>query len=195
MTASIRTLCLLALVAGGCGERAAASDSGVPDSGPRPDQLQPDQLAGAWRFVPEESSASPAVALKPDPAGGPGALRLVARGIPKLQGIAFRLRFDGKALKPLKQEVSASWYGSGKDLVSKLATRPEGELWGGIGYSGSHGLDATSEVTLATLSFEPGAGAAGPLALSFRAGRNLVIDPNATKVSVSWLGGSFQRGK
>ena len=193
MSASSKLLLVLVIALGGCGDRATGTDSGAPDAGPRPDTLQPPPT-GPWGFAPEDDgSASPAIAIRPDPAGtGPGSLILVARGVPKLQGIAFRLRFDAKAIKAVKQEVSASWYGSGKDLVSKIAVRPDGEIWAGIGYSGSHGLDATGEVTLAKLAFEPGSGA-GPLPLSFRPGRNLVIDPNASKVALSWLGGSFRR--
>jgi hypothetical protein len=190
---AIRILLVIVCCAG-CGERVAGSDSGTPDAGPRADS-QPPPPSGPWAFMPEDDgSVSPAIALRPDPAAGvPGALLLVARGIPKLQGIAFRLRYDVKSLTPGKQEVAAGWYGSGKDLVSRIVARPEGELWGGIGYSGSHGLDASGEVVLLRLVLTPGAGP-GPLAVGFRPGRNLVLDPNASKVAVSWLGGSFRRG-
>lgn len=194
MSTATRILLLFLIGFAGCAERAAGTDGGTPDAGPRAD-TEPPPPTGPWAFVPDEGgSTSPAIALRADPAASePGALLLVARGVAKLQGIGFRLRYDAKSLTPGTHEVAASWYGSGKDVVSRLVARPDGELWGGIGYSGSHGLDATGEVVLLRLVLKPGSGA-GPLAVSFRPGRNLVLDPNASKVAVSWLGGSFRRG-
>jgi len=179
----------LPLLAAGCGSRVASSDSGLPDAGSSSDTRLP---TGPWSFNPEDGGgASPAVALKPDPAGGAGALLVVARGVPKLQGVAFRLSFDPKQVAVSRHEAGGSWYGSGKDLVSRFKVRPEGELWAGVGYSGSFSLAAESEVTLARL--EVTLSGSTPAKLAFRVGRNLVIDPDGAKVKVSWLGGTFTR--
>jgi hypothetical protein len=180
---------LVALLLGGCGSRVASGDSGVSDAGPGSDAQLP---TGPWAFIPEDNgSVSPAVALRPDPAGDVGALLVVARGVARLQGLAVRLRFDPKQVTMSKHEVGGSWYGSGKDLVSQMKARPEGELWAGIGYSGSFSLDAQSEVTLARLQVK--LSGSTPAQLAFRAGRNLVIDPDGARVKVTWLGGTFVR--
>jgi hypothetical protein len=182
-------LFLLALL-GGCSSRAAGSDSGSdrtvlpPDGGP---------ILKVWTYTADDDGTqSPVVSLKPDPTGTDvGALIVVARGVAKLQGVGLRLTFDPQHIQVTKSEVGTSWYGSGHDVVSKLATRTEGALWAGIGYSGSFGLNATSEVTLARVQLK--LSGEGPAPIAFPSGRNLVLDPDGAAVKVTWLGGTFTK--
>jgi hypothetical protein len=173
----------LAAILSGCGTRASST---VTDASPPPGN-------GAWTFVADDDGGAPrAVALRMDSiANDEATLSVVARGMDKLQGLAFRLGWDAQRLELSKPEVGSGWYGAGVDVVSRFATKPGGELWAGIGYAGSHGLDAVREVTLAR--FQVKLSGQEPIPLVFRENRNVVITPEATSLSVTWSGGTFRR--
>jgi hypothetical protein len=178
----------------GCDSR---SISLAADSGPgRPDVGGAGDGGGGptvWRFFAEDDGGAPqAVALKLDSlAGDQATLNVVLRGVDALQGVAFRVRFDPQQVQVTKTEVGSAWTASGAEVVSRLVTQPEGEVWAGIGHAGSHGFSAAQEVVVARLQVKLQGGSKSPL--SFRPQHNLVLDPEAQPVAVSWLGGEFRR--
>jgi len=178
----------LALVAG-CGGKAIT----LADGGPTVGDQGPVGPAGPWTFVPDAASGAAAVSLKLETVlGDRASLLVVARGVPALQGIAFRLAFDPARLTVSKTEQSPAWTaGSWFPTVARFAPRASGELWAGLGYVGSHALDASHEVTLARLEVDLTGN--DPIPLGFRPSRNLVTDPANSPVPVGWVGGTFKR--
>jgi hypothetical protein len=144
-----------------------------------------------YTFVPDDDGKqSPAVALKllGGPKSGELELAVVARGVAKLQGVAFRLQ--------LPSGVELISTAGGPDFaaptgVAKLK-QVDRELWAGVGRRGRVGVDAASvERTIATLKLR--VQATGALPLTFRPHHNLVLESeNGKSVEVSWLGGTLK---
>lgn len=119
-------------------------------------------------------------------------LKVTVRGVPKLQAIAFRLRFDPQAVSVEESVPGPAWEASDypDDVVSKFATRSEGELWAGLGFKGLLGLNASKEQVVARIKVKLSGGK--PLQVAFRPHHNLVLDTKGQDVKVKWLGGTFQ---
>lgn len=184
---SARLISLLALLA----LAACSSPSPQPgDAGPDHKAPSPDgPAASEWAFV-ADAVQSPAISVDLESLSGDEAtLVLTGRGIAALQGIAFRLSFPPQQVEVVSSEVGAAW-GSGFSVLARFATRPEGELWGGIGHQGPHGMPAEG-AELARLVLRLSGEA--PIELAFRPQRNLALDPGFKRVKVSWLGGRFER--
>jgi hypothetical protein len=150
--------------------------------------------SGPWTFVPDPAAGPALAALEVESIDGNRAwLRLVLQGVPELQGIAFRLRFQPDRLEVKRSEQGPGWSaGSGWfPTAARFASRPGGERWGGIGFIGAHALDATGKMVLARLEVE--LTGADPIPLSFPPRRNLVIDQHNNPVQVGWRGGTFRR--
>jgi hypothetical protein len=131
------------------------------------------------------------VALKLDKLSGQQAtLLVIGRGLTPLQGVAFRLSFPTQQVTVTSSAAGAAWSGTGFQVLSRFASRPEGELWAGIGNQGAHGLSASGDLELARLVLDLSGQA--PIKLGFREHHNLVIDPKLQKLTVTWLGGTFE---
>jgi hypothetical protein len=190
---ALQVLALLALTVAGCSSR--APNAPAADTGPGHDVVAAD--AGPlqpWSFAPEDDgTASPAVALRLEQVTGDRAtFTIIGRGVPRLQGLAFRLTYPPARVAVAAKEVGAGWYGTGADLVSRFATQAEGELWAGIGFSGSRSVDVTEERELARVELT--LSGADPVSLAFRPSHNTVIDPDGARVTARWLGGQLRRG-
>ncbi len=184
---SARLISLLALLA----LAACSSPSPQPgDAGPDQSAPSPDgPAAREWAFI-AEALQSPAISVELESLSGDEATLVpVGRGMSELQGVAFRLSFPPEQVEVVSSEVGAGW-GSGVSVLARLATRPEGELWGGIGYQGTHGMPAEG-AELARLLLRLSGEA--PIELAFRPQRNLALDPGFKRLKVSWLGGRFER--
>jgi hypothetical protein len=178
----------LAWLASGCSSSAPSTADTGPDRGlPAPDGPQ---VPRTWKFTPEDTGQSPAVAMKLESlAGDEATLVLVGRGMSALQGIAFRLTFPPQQVTVSRSEVGAAWAASGHPVLSRFAPRSEGELWGGVGHQGPHGLAAEDGAELARIKLHLSGDL--PVTLGFRAQHNLALDPGLKRLTVSWLGGSF----
>lgn len=175
---------LIGVAVAGCGSRASApSDAGADGA--------PDASPTAWSFVSDDDGSSPAVVLQADGAlqGGEVWLKVVARGVPSLQGVAFRLSFDPQRVQVLESEEGDVWALSSVKHVARFATRKEGELWAGLGHVGQGSLVAQSETTLARVKVAVKGG--GEATVGFRAGHNMVLTTQGTSLKSAWLGGKL----
>lgn len=183
---TVVTTCLI-LLASACGDRTSpALDAGGGDAG-----VQPDATSGLiWSFkADDDGSAAPAVALRQGSITGDSAwLEVVARGAPKLQGVAFRLQYDPKQLAVTKSEAGSAW-GTAK-IASSFAARSEGELWAGVGHVGVKALDAFKDVVVARVQVK--LSGSGPIKLTFREYHNLCLDTDGKAIAGKWLAGRFE---
>jgi hypothetical protein len=172
-----------AILAVGCGGGSASPDTLAPDAG----------ATGAWALsTADTGKESPAVVLELDSIDGDSVwLSVVARGVSKLQGVAFRLVTDPAAVKFVKAEAGKAWTTTGVTKTAKFAAQKDGEIWGGVGHLGAHGIDASKATTVARVNLS--LTGAGPLAVSFREQRNLVLDSTGAKVKTTWIGGTLAR--
>jgi hypothetical protein len=175
-----------ALLLGGCGRTknpVSPSDAGL-EGGPRNDAL----ASSLWEFVPEDDGAAqPVIALKQEGAD-PTMLSMVARGVGKAQGVAFRLTYDPQHVQVQRVEADTGW---GSAAVSRFISQPEGELWAGIGLMGATWIEVTQETAVAHLQLLLTGEA--PLTIGFRPLRNLILSPDGAPVQVTWLGGTYKR--
>lgn len=182
-TSMVAAAFLIGLALPACGSRASNPSDAGPDGAP--DAGQP----GAWSFVSGDDGSSPAVVLQADgaPRGGEVWLKVVARGVPSLQGVAFRLSFDPQRVQVLESEEGDVWALSSVKHVARFATRKEGELWAGLGHLGQGSLVAQSETTLARVKVAVKGG--GEATIGFRAGHNMVLTTQGAALKSAWLGG------
>jgi hypothetical protein len=180
-----------ALLAAGCG-----SSRTTPAADAGGDAVLGSDATGptTWSFSAEDDgSALKAASLELDGISGDEAwLKVTVRGVSKLQGIAFRLKFDPQAVSVEESEIGPAWATSDfpDDVVSRFATRSEGELWAGIGFEGLLGLPASKEQVVARVKVK--LSGSKPLQVAFRPHHNLVLDTKGQGVEVKWLGGTFQ---
>ncbi|MFH1132722.1 MAG: hypothetical protein V1754_15410 [Pseudomonadota bacterium] len=181
-----QTILVAFILVTGCGGRNVdvGTDAGSGDAN------QP--MISDWEFEPDDKGeGSPAITLKLEKIEGTQAqLGIEGRGLPRLQGLAFRLVFgpNGKS-EVIETKPGINWLTGGTKFVSKFSLRPEGELWGGIGHEGSYGMDATTPTVLATVTLK--LNSSKPVEISFRPKHNLVLDPDGKQIEVLWLGGRF----
>jgi hypothetical protein len=160
-------------------------DAGPDQTAPLPDG----PAASEWAFI-ADAVQPPAISVElVSLSGDEATLVLTGRGMSTLQGVAFRLSFPPQQVEVVSSEVGAAW-SSGYSVLARFATRPEGEIWGGIGHQGSHGIPGEG-VELARLVLRLSGEA--PIKLAFRPQRNLALDPGLKRLKVSWLGGRFER--
>jgi hypothetical protein len=185
---------LAALASTGCSsDPAPAADTGVAADGT--DAGEAGSSTG-FTFVPKDTGKETvAVALKLDSQDATGyQLKVVVRGVSTLQGVAFRLSFDPQHVQIVKSKESSAWAAASTSTIAKFATRTsEGELWGGVGFLGVVGMDATSETTVAYVRVAPSGASA--TSLSFRESHNVVLLTSGTSASPTWLGGTFEPKK
>lgn len=184
--ALIAALLTLSLLAAACGDRnsAATTDAGA-DTGVQPDATP----AGAWTFKADDDGSAPGVALQLDTVQGETAwLKVVTRGAPTLQGVAFRLTHDPKQVSVLKSEAGTVW---GSTAVSKFTARDDGELWAGVGHVGVKALDASKETVVARVQLK--LSGSGPIKVGFRPHHNLCLGTDGKSIKATWLGGTFER--
>lgn len=182
----------LALALGACSDRSA--QQGTDQGSIRLDAGSDALPTRDYTFVPDDDGkTTPAVALKllDAPTGstaGELELAVVVRGVPKLQGVAFRLQ--------LPEGVELVSSAGGSDFAAPVGVaklkRVDRELWGGVGRRGRNPVDAGSvERTIATLKIR--VQGVGALPLTFRPHHNLVLESdNGQQVDVSWLGGTLK---
>jgi len=184
------------LLASGCTSRLPGGQTGedggvtgdAADSTTKPDAQRP---LGEWRFVSDdEGGAAEAVALRAKSIDGNSAtIEVTLRGVPQLQGVAFRLGFPAERVTVKDHERSPAW---SDPNVAEFAVRPEGEIWGGIGHVGAWGISAERELVVATLQLE--LSGSEPIDLAFDAPRAMVLSAeDGRPVEMTWLGGRFQR--
>jgi len=189
MSTVLKQAALLTLLATGCSSPSPSTIDAGPDQRlPSPEGPSPQ----SWKFTPEDTGQSPAVALKLETISGDEAtLVLIGRGMSALQGIAFRLTFPAQRVTVSQSAVGVAWTTSGHSVLARFAPRPEGALWGGVGHQGPHGLAADDGAELARFKLRLSGEA--PVTLAFHPQRNLALDPGLKRLVVSWLGGSFAR--
>jgi hypothetical protein len=195
MTIKIHNLVVVlstVLIAAGCGSSRTAPGADAGGDA----VVGSDAVTGpiTWSFSPEDDGSAPkAASLTLDGIAGDEAwLEVTVRGVPKLQGIAFRLKFDPQAVSVEEHEIGPAWASSDfpDDVISRFATRSGGELWAGIGFKGLLGLPASEEQVVARVKVKLAGGK--PLEVAFRPHHNLVLDSKGQGVKVEWLGGTFE---
>jgi hypothetical protein len=184
--ALIAPLLTLTLVAA-CGDR---NTPAVPDAG-ADTGVQPDTTtAAAWTFSADDDGTTPGVALQADTIQGDSAwLKVVVRGVPTLQGVAFRLTHDPKQATVTTSGAGTVWGSAG--VVSKFAARDDGELWAGVGHVGTKALDASKDTVVARVQLK--LSGSGPIKVGFRPHHNLCLGTDGKSITATWLGGTFER--
>jgi hypothetical protein len=144
---------------------------------------------GAWGFSSSGTGKeTPAVVLALDSVDGDSVwVRVVVRGVSKLQGVAFRLKADASAASLSSYEVSKVW----TSPASAFKAQKSGEIWAGIGHVGPKAIDATKDTTVARLKLS--LSGSGPVTMTFRDHHNLVLDSTGEKVEASFVGGTLSR--
>lgn len=181
-------LLALALVAGCSAPRSSAGDGAVGDDG----LLEHDSLltSGRWKFVAAAAPTEPAVLVHLVQIDGDQAtVDVVVQGVPQIQAIAYRLRYDVARLQVAESYKSELW---SAPSVARFAPRADGELWAGIGHIGLHTVSAGEMVSVSRHLLK--LDGADPIALDFIAHRGQLLGKDMQSVAAKWVGGRFERG-
>jgi len=183
---------LLAVSLAACGSRGPTDQ--VADGG-APGGDGSSASSCCWSFE-AETAGGPSVGLDLASIDGDRAtIRVVARGVASLQGVAFRLRYDPTQLAVERALPGKAWGLSSVKSVSRFtAHRKQGELWAGVGHLGRGGLPASAEVELATVQVRLLV-SGGKVPVRFAPFHGLVMDPDGRTVKVTWRNGLLKKVK
>jgi hypothetical protein len=158
----------------GCGDDRTAT----------PPDPEPDAGGAELAFVADAPVAGPSIGLEADPDDAT-VLRVVARGLAPVQGVALRLAYDPAAIQMTALDASDGWPDA---RVALGRDASPGLFFGVLSAKGPfEGLDATDrELGRVQLAGPPGA----ETAITFDASRGAVMSPDGTEQpSVTWIGG------
>ncbi len=114
------------------------------------------------------------------------AFEVVARGVPDLHGIAFRLTYDPEALTFGSADVGPKWSKNALALASEGAPGEALVTWT---ERGETGFDATKEVVLGNVVFSLASRKGATV--SFKVERSLLVDRKGVKVGATFRGGTL----
>jgi hypothetical protein len=151
------------------------------------DGSPPSEPAGELVFVADANVAGPAVALEAAPE--PGVLRVVARDLPPVYGVAFRLSYQAGALEPSSLEAVDAWPA---DRIVMGREASPGSFFGVVSAKGPFaGLDAGGrELARVVLATPPTA----ETPIAFDLPRSAVLSPDGNEApDVAFVGGRIER--
>lgn len=183
------TFALIAMLFSGCSSdnKSATAVEPLPAVGQEPAPL------GPWTMTsPDDGKAATATFLQLEKIEGNQAfLLLKVRGVQTMQGIAFRLAYPPAQVHVVKIEETDVFTKTGNKYLARFTPRPEGEIWGGIGFVGYAPMTTDQEIVAARLQVE--LAGADPVTINFRDSHNAILGTDMAKVESAWFGATFSR--
>lgn len=161
------------------------------DVAPKPDLPEP---VPRWRLFPDgPATGNQTVFLAlAEVAEDEVVVRVAARSVPKLGGVAFRVAFaPGQAEVMLPEAAIGLQIAAAGKLVSAFAVQPEGEVWGGVVHKGEAWADASVVADVALFTVRP-TSRDEPVRLDLIAPRCRVQGPGGELIGADWQGAEIR---